>query len=153
MSSLLREDGRSPVAYISGASFLSWIFICLPRKPSYSASFLHWIFLLSYPHSITAYIFDEYINSRWRHLPFKYPESAGAGFQQVAPETGISKVSPEPYSPCVEFLGWIGPHLGCCRAPFRIDRARGVGSVESVEELEKKRFLKRLTKKAWSFDS
>jgi len=45
-----------PASYVSGASFLSWSFIGLPRKPSYSASFLHWIFLLSYPHSITLYI-------------------------------------------------------------------------------------------------
>ena len=37
---------------------MSWSFIGFPRKPSYSASFLHWIFLLSYPHSITLYIFD-----------------------------------------------------------------------------------------------
>ena len=37
---------------------MSWSFIGFPRKPSYSASFLHWIFLLSYPHSITLYIFN-----------------------------------------------------------------------------------------------
>ena len=54
--SLLQENGRTPAAYISGASFLSWSFIGFLRKPSYSASFLHWIFLLSYPHSITLYI-------------------------------------------------------------------------------------------------
>ena len=65
------------------------------------------------------------------------PGSAGAGPRQVAPDTGVSKVSPQPHSPSVEFLGPIGPHLGCCRPPCRIDRARGVGSVESVEELEK----------------
>ena len=29
---------------------------------NYSASFLHWISSLSYPHSITLYIFDEYLN-------------------------------------------------------------------------------------------
>ena len=50
------SGGRTPVAYVSGANFLSWSFIGLPHKPSYSASFLHWIFLLSYPHSITLYI-------------------------------------------------------------------------------------------------
>ena len=33
-----------------------------PALEFYSASFLHWIFLLSYPHSITHYIFDEYLN-------------------------------------------------------------------------------------------
>ena len=79
MSPLLWENGRTPAAYISGANFLSWSFIDLPRKPSYSASFLHWVFLLSYPHSIALYIFNEYLNSRRCHLPFKYPGSAGAG--------------------------------------------------------------------------
>ena len=79
VSPLLRENGRTPVAYISGASFLSWSFIGLLHKPSYSASFLHWIFLLSYPHSITLYIFDEYLNSRQSRLPFEYPGSAWAG--------------------------------------------------------------------------
>ena len=54
-------------------------YIDFPRKPSHSASFLHWIFLLSYPHSITLYIFDKYVNSRQRCLPFEYPGSAGAG--------------------------------------------------------------------------
>ena len=70
---------RAPAAYVSGANFLSWSFIGLPRKPSYSASFLHRIFLLSYPHSITLYIFDKYVNSRRLRLPFEYPGSAGAG--------------------------------------------------------------------------
>ena len=79
MSPLLRENGRMPAAYVSGASFLSWSFIGLPCKPSYSASFLHWIFLLSYPHSITLYIFDKYLNSRRSCLPFEYPGSTGAG--------------------------------------------------------------------------
>ena len=59
VSPLLWENGRMPAASVSGANFLSWSFIGLPRKPSYSASFLHWIFLLSYPHSITLCIFDE----------------------------------------------------------------------------------------------
>ena len=31
---------------------------------NYSASFLHWISSLSYPHSITLYIFDEYLNKK-----------------------------------------------------------------------------------------
>ena len=57
-----RENGRTPAAHVSGANFLSWSFIGLPRKPSYSASFLHWISSLSYPHSITLYIFDKYLN-------------------------------------------------------------------------------------------
>ena len=59
MPGLLRSDrgglsvsSPSGEAYVSGANFLSWSFIGLPRKPSYSASFLHWIFLLSYPYSI-----------------------------------------------------------------------------------------------------
>ena len=68
MPGLLRSDrGGLSVSSPSGerkdacglrkyASFLSWSFIGLPHKPSYSASFLHWIFLLSYPHSITLYI-------------------------------------------------------------------------------------------------
>ena len=30
-------------------------------------------------------------------------------------------------------LGQIGSHLGGCRSPCRIDRARGVGSVEELE--------------------
>ena len=55
---LLQENGRTPAAYVSGTSFLSWSFIGLPRKPGYSASFRHWIFLLSYPHSITLHIFN-----------------------------------------------------------------------------------------------
>ena len=61
VSPLLRENGRTPAAYVSGASFLSWSFIGFPHKPSYSASFLHWIFLLSYPHSITPYISNYYL--------------------------------------------------------------------------------------------
>ena len=84
MSPLLQENRRTPAAYVSGASFLSWSFIGLPRKPSYSASFLHWIFLLSYPHSITLYIFDENLSSRLSRLPFEYPGSAGAGPRQRA---------------------------------------------------------------------
>ena len=62
MSPLPRENGRTPVAYVSGANFLSRSFIGFPHKPSYSASFLHWIFLLSYPYSITLYISEEYLN-------------------------------------------------------------------------------------------
>ena len=33
--------------------------------------------------------------------------------------------------------GRLGPHSGCCGPPCRIDRARGVGSVERVKELER----------------
>ena len=36
-------------------------------------------------------------------------------------------------------LGWLGPHSGCCCPPCRIDRAKGVGSVESVKELDLER--------------
>ena len=54
----LLSFGRTERRLRRGANFLSWSFIGLPRKPSYSASFLHWIFLLSYPHSITLYIFN-----------------------------------------------------------------------------------------------
>ena len=84
MSPLLRENGRTPVAYVSGTGFLSWSFMGLPRKPSYSASFLHWIFLLSYPYSITLYIFDEYLNSHLSRPPFEHPGSAGAGPRHVS---------------------------------------------------------------------
>jgi len=35
--------------------------------------------------------------------------------------------------------GWLGPHSGCCGPPCRIDRGRGVGSVESVKELDLER--------------
>ena len=35
--------------------------------------------------------------------------------------------------------GWLGPHSGCRGPPCRIDRARGVGSVESVKELNLER--------------
>ena len=41
MSPLLRENGRTPAAYVGGTNSLSWNFIGFPRKPSYSASFLH----------------------------------------------------------------------------------------------------------------
>ena len=35
--------------------------------------------------------------------------------------------------------GWLGPHSGCRGPPCRVDRARGVGSVESVKELDLER--------------
>ena len=35
--------------------------------------------------------------------------------------------------------GRLGPHSGCRGPPCRIDRARGVGSVESVKELDLER--------------
>jgi len=41
VSSLLRENGRMPAAYVGDAYSLFWNFIGFPRKPSYSASFLH----------------------------------------------------------------------------------------------------------------
>ena len=41
VSPLLRETGKTPVAYIDGANSLSQSFIGSPHKPSYSASFLH----------------------------------------------------------------------------------------------------------------
>ena len=68
-------------------------------------------------------------SSGQKMMPFEYPGSAGAGPLQVAPETGISKVNPQPHSPSVQFSGQIGSHLGGCRSPCRIDRARGVGSA------------------------
>ena len=51
-------DRRMPAAYVGNVNSLPWNFISFPCKPSYSASFLHWIFLLSYPYSITLYIFN-----------------------------------------------------------------------------------------------
>ena len=47
VSPLLRENGRTPAAYVSGANFLSLSCIGLPRKPSYSASFLNFLTELS----------------------------------------------------------------------------------------------------------
>ena len=44
MPPLLRENGKMPVAYVGGANSLSWSFIGIPRKPSYSASFSPLIF-------------------------------------------------------------------------------------------------------------
>ena len=44
MSPLLRENGKMPVAYVGGANSLSWSFIGIPHKPSYSASFSPLVF-------------------------------------------------------------------------------------------------------------
>ena len=93
-----------PVAYVRGASFLSWSFIGLPHKPSHSASFLHWIFLLSYPHSITLYIFDEYLNSHQCRLPFEYPGTAGAGPRQKIICKNTESVC---YAPEINKILWI----------------------------------------------
>ena len=56
MSPLLQENGKIPVAYVDGANSLSWSFIGIPRKPSYSASFSPLIFLLHYSFLISLYI-------------------------------------------------------------------------------------------------
>ena len=45
MPPILWENGKMPVAYVGGANSLSWSFIGIPRKPSYSASFSPLIFL------------------------------------------------------------------------------------------------------------
>ena len=37
--------------------------------------------------------------------------------------------------------GRLGPHSGCRGPPCRVDRARGVGSVESVKELEREKMV------------
>ena len=58
MPPLLRENGKTPVAYIGGANSLSWSFTGIPRKPSYSASFSPLIFLLHYFFLISLYIFN-----------------------------------------------------------------------------------------------
>ena len=44
MPPLLQENGKMPVAYVGGANSLSWSFIGIPCKPSYSASFSPLIF-------------------------------------------------------------------------------------------------------------
>ena len=67
MSPLLRENGRTPAAYVGDVNSLFWNFISFPRKPSYSASFLHWIFSLSYPYLTTLYIFNSIIS--WSSMP------------------------------------------------------------------------------------
>ena len=48
MSPLLQENGKMPVAYVGGANSLSWSFIAIQHKPSYSAYFSPLIFLLHY---------------------------------------------------------------------------------------------------------
>ena len=58
MPPLLREYGKTPVAYVGGASFLSQSFIGIPRKPSYSASFSPLIFLVHDFFLISLYISD-----------------------------------------------------------------------------------------------
>ena len=44
MPPLLGENRKTPVAYVGGANSLSWSFIDIPRKPSYSASISPLIF-------------------------------------------------------------------------------------------------------------
>ena len=56
MPPLLRENGKTPVAYVGAANLLSQGFIGIPRKPSYSASFSPLIFLLHYSFLISLYI-------------------------------------------------------------------------------------------------
>ena len=56
MPPLLWENGKTPVAYVGGANSLSWSFIGIPHKPSYSASFSPLIFLLHYSSLISLYI-------------------------------------------------------------------------------------------------
>ena len=58
MSPLLRENSRTPVAYVGDVNSLFWNFISFPRKPGYSASFLHWVFSLSYPYLTTLFILN-----------------------------------------------------------------------------------------------
>ena len=41
MSPLLRENGRTPTAYVGDVNSLPRNYISFPPKPSYSASFLH----------------------------------------------------------------------------------------------------------------
>ena len=69
MSPLLRENERTPAAFVGDVNSLLWNFIQPLFSTEFphwailiSATFLHWIYSLSYPHSITHYIFDEYLN-------------------------------------------------------------------------------------------
>ena len=73
MSPLLRESGRTPVAYVGDANSLSWNFIGFPRKPSYSDSFLHWISSLSYPYLTTLYIFNSIVSWSPKPSPLRIP--------------------------------------------------------------------------------
>ena len=56
MPPLLRENGKMPVAYVGGANSLSWSFIAIQHKPSYSAYFSPLILLLHYLFLISLYI-------------------------------------------------------------------------------------------------
>ena len=47
---------QSPVAYVDGASFLSWDFISFPRKPRNISLFSPLIYLLHYSFLISVYI-------------------------------------------------------------------------------------------------
>ena len=73
MSPLLREDGRTPAAYVGDTNSLSWNFFSFPHKPSYSVSFLHWISSLSHPHLITLYIFNSIVSWSPKPSPFRIP--------------------------------------------------------------------------------
>ena len=77
VSLLLRENWRTPVAYVGDTNSLSWNFISFPRKQSYSASFLHWIVSLSSPYLITISLILPYPDRQSR-LPFETPDSNGA---------------------------------------------------------------------------
>ena len=75
MSPLLQENGKMPVAYVGGANSLSWSFIGIPRKPSYSASFSPLILLLHYSFLISLYICNEisFFLGCLLCLPFELP--------------------------------------------------------------------------------
>ena len=119
------------------ANFLSWSFIGLPHKPSYSASFFHWIFLLSYPHSITLYIFDEYVNSRQRRLPFEYPGSGSSpGTCSPHPSLNITSSSSGNLYPCCIFLTQPVPLLAGWRvSPFICQGNCGHSSIKTCNPL------------------
>ena len=55
MPPLLRENGKTPVACVDGANSLSWSFIGIPRKPSYSASFSLLLFFWPNSHLVRGY--------------------------------------------------------------------------------------------------
>ena len=73
MSPLLRENRRTPAAYVGDVNSLFWNFISFPHKPSYSVSFLHWIFSVSYPYLTTLYIFNSIVSWSPKSSPLWIP--------------------------------------------------------------------------------
>lgn len=80
MSPLLRENGRTPAAFVGDINSLLWNFIQSLFFTEFSS--------LSYPHSITLYILNKRLikqlfpDPRRRRPRFEFPGSAGAGPRQ-----------------------------------------------------------------------